>query len=264
MRKYLFILLSAILLVGCGGNKPVETIISKNDVDLNGNAFQSFRLGGDIHLLMASNTEDASKWMIRATAPIQKTDNTQIHEMTAEINLLDANGTKVREGFILSANDLGSILPVFNAASGTEKTISFSAGEGMKKDFSYKEAVELLNNVKKIALTLNTKKTVEKVAEETTTVASSDASTEDNQTQTTEEKKPSTLNELLKYYGIYGKLAVYEKHLRNGDKKKAKQVEDQLYSIEKKVKNDASLPKSLRERFVDYIEDKEDEIEDRY
>ncbi|MCR5660372.1 MAG: hypothetical protein K6G25_13740 [Bacteroidales bacterium] len=263
MKKCLFILLSAMLLVGCGGNKPVETIISKNDVDLTGNAFQSFRLGGDIHLLMAPNTEDASKWMIRATAPVQKTDNAQIHEMTAEINLLDANGTKVREGFILSANDLASILPVFNAASGTEKTIAFSAGEGMKKDFSYKEAVELLNNVKKIALTLNTKKTADKVAEEATTVAS-DASTEDDQTQTTDEKKPSTLNELLKYYGIYGKLAVYEKHLRNGDKKRAKQVEDQLYSIERKVKNDASLPKSLRERFVDYIEDKEDEIEDRY
>ena len=30
------------------------------------------------------------------------------------------------------------------------------------------------------------------------------------------------------------------------------------------IKNDGSIPKYLREQFVDYIEDKEDEIEDRY
>lgn len=264
MKKYLLILLSVVFLISCGGNKPVETIISKNDVDLTGNAFQSFRLGGDIHLLMTPNTEDASKWMIRATAPIQKIDNTQIEEMTADIHLLDANGTKAREGFILAANDLVSIIPVLNAAANTEKNIVFSAGEGMKKDFSYKEAVQLLNSVKKISLTLNAKKAVEKSVETVVEEVVSDtpeAATENNQI---EEKKPTTFNELMKYYGIYGKLALYEKHLRNKDKKKAKQVEDQLYSIEKKVKSDASIPKSVRDRFVDYIENKEDEIEDRY
>ena len=83
-------------------------------------------------------------------------------------------------------------------------------------------------------------------------------------TETQEENKPLTLNDLLKQYGIYGMLAQYDKYLKNGEKKKAKQLEDRLYTIEKKVKNDASIPKSLRERFVDYIEDKEDEIEDRY
>lgn len=263
MKKTLLIVLSALILASCGNDKPVETIVSKNDVDLTGNAFQSFRLGGDVRLLMAPNTDDNSKWMIRATVPLQKVDDRQIDVMTADINLLDGNGTKVREGFILSAEDLSSLIPVFNAASGTEKTIVFSAGEGMKKDFTYKEASALLESVKKISMTLNT------AASFVSALASIPSTTETNETtetsqETTSEKKPVTLNSLLTDYGIYGMLSQYDKHLKNGDKKKAKQVEDKLYSIEKKVKNDASIPKSLRDRFVDYIEDKEDEIEDRY
>jgi hypothetical protein len=59
-------------------------------------------------------------------------------------------------------------------------------------------------------------------------------------------------------------LAQYEKAIKNGEKKRAKKIEDQLWEIEKSVKNDSSIPSSLRKRFVDYIEDKEDEIEDRY
>ena len=37
-----------------------------------------------------------------------------------------------------------------------------------------------------------------------------------------------------------------------------------MWEIEKKVKNDYTIPEWLRKSFVKYIEDKEDEIEDRY
>lgn len=259
MKKTLLIVLSALILASCGNDKPVENIVSKNDVDLTGNAFQSFRLGGDVRLLMAPNTDDNSKWMIRATVPLQKADDRQIGAMTADINLLDGNGTKVREGFMLSAEDLASLIPVFNAASGTEKIVVFSAGEGMKKDFTYKEASALLESVKKISMTLNTGVGSVNMPGATVTTETTETSQEN-----TSENKPVTLNSLLTDYGIYGMLSQYDKYLKKGDKKKAKQVEDRLYSIEKKVKNDASIPKSLRDRFVDYIEDKEDEIEDRY
>ena len=98
---------------------------------------------------------------------------------------------------------------------------------------------------------------------------SGDASTSSiNTEQVTDEaqvnKKPETLNDLLTQYGIYGMLAQYDKYLRKGERIKAKKLEDKLYSIEKKVQNDASLPKWMRDRFVEYIEKKEDEIEDRY
>ena len=37
-----------------------------------------------------------------------------------------------------------------------------------------------------------------------------------------------------------------------------------MWEIEKKVKADRSLPESLRKRFVEYIENREDQIEDKY
>ena len=52
--------------------------------------------------------------------------------------------------------------------------------------------------------------------------------------------------------------------LKNGNSKRAKQIEDQLWTIEKKVKNDYAVPAWLRDQFVDYIEDREDAIEDKW
>ena len=261
MKKYLLLFLSALVLFSCGSKQPAETSITKNEVDLNGNAFQLFRLGGEVKLLMAPNPDDNSKWMIRATTPLQKADDSKIDDMTAEINLLDGNGTKVREGFSLIANDIASLIPVFNANSDAEKTVVFSAGEGMKKDFSFKEASGLIGKVKKIALTINASKAE---AVEVSQPESEEAQSTEEAQNTQNVNKPLTLNDLLNQYGIYGMLAQYDKYLKNGEKKKAKQLEDRMYTIEKKVKNDRSIPQSLRDRFVDYIENKEDEIEDRY
>lgn len=64
-------------------------------------------------------------------------------------------------------------------------------------------------------------------------------------------------------YGIYGMLSQYERLLKKGERIKAKKLEDKMYEIEKKVSADKSIPKNLRERFVSYIENKEDEIEAR-
>jgi hypothetical protein len=264
MKKYLLLLLSAMFLYSCGSKQPAETSISKNEVDLTGNAFQSFRLGGEVKLLMSPDPDDNSKWMIRATTPLQKIDDTKIDGMTADINLLDANGVKVREGFSLTANDIASLIPVFNANRDAEKTLVFSAGEGMKKDFSFKEASDLIMKVKKIGLTINVSQSTANIAPQVEPTETESTTETPNVTETQESNKPLTLNDLLKEHGVYGLLAQYDKLLKKGEKKKAKQIEDRLYTIEKKVKNDSSIPYSLRERFVDYIEDKEDEIEDRY
>ena len=259
MKKCLLLLLSAFILFSCDSIRPKETSISKSDVDLTGNAFQSFRLDGEVKLLIAPDPDDNSKWMIRATTPLCKVDNSKIGDMEAEIKLLDGNGINVREGFSLSANDLASLIPVFNASPDTEKTVVFSAGEGVRKDFTFKEASELISKVKKIGMTINTFQTSNKAIT---------PSTATNDVQVTnapqENEKPQTLNDLLTQYGIYGMLAQYDKYLKKGDRKKAKQLEDKLYTIEKKVKNDKSRPQWMRDRFVEYIENKEVEIEDRY
>ena len=279
MKKLLFLFFSVLILVSCGSKQPVEKSISKADVDLTGNAFNSFRLGGETKLLMVPSTDDKSKWMIRATTPLQKTDDITIGEMTAEINLLDGNGTKVREGFFLTANDLASIIPVFNTNNEAERNIVFSASENIKKDFTYSEAVDLISRVEKIGLTINTSKPYEHygaVQREVTATPQNNniASLKGEKTSSTEstvkqpstnvEDEPLTLNSLLKKHGIYGMLAQYEKMIKKGDRIKAKQIEDRMYEIEKRVQRDQSIPSDLRTRFVRYIEDKEDEIEDKY
>nr|MCR5039377.1 hypothetical protein [Bacteroidales bacterium] len=149
-----------------------------------------------------------------------------------------------------------------------EKTVVFSAGEGMKKDFSYKEASELISKVKKIGLTLNALQKAQTTAATAATTATTTSDTtpqaatvETGSTET--QPDPMTLNGLLTKYGIYGMLSQYERLLKKGERIKAKKLEDKMYEIEKKVSADKSIPKNLRERFVSYIENKEDEIEAR-
>ena len=76
--------------------------------------------------------------------------------------------------------------------------------------------------------------------------------------------EPVTFNSLMKKYGVYGRLAKYDKLLSQKEKKEAKRVEDELYEICKKVKADPTVPEWLAKKFRDYIEDEEDRIEDKY
>ena len=257
MKKYLFIIVAAMLLVGCGKKQAVETTIARTNVELMGDLFSSFNVSGDAHLLMVPNPDNKSKWMIRATVPLQKTDSRTIRTMSAAINLLDGNGTKIDEGFMLFAEDINSVLPVLNSTN-TEKTLVFSAPNGLKKDFSCKEASKLIEKVKKFGLTLSASKINPPVN------ASEQNETISNIVETPVVDESMTLDDLLKQYDIYNKLAKYDYYLRNGQKKKAKQLEDQMWAIENQVKNDRSLPKRLRDSFMDYVERREDQIEDKY
>ena len=73
-----------------------------------------------------------------------------------------------------------------------------------------------------------------------------------------------TVDALCNQFGVYDLLDQYKQHIQNKDKKAAKQVEAQLSALKKQIKNDQSLPESLRDSFKTYIEDKEEEIEERY
>lgn len=72
----------------------------------------------------------------------------------------------------------------------------------------------------------------------------------------------NTLESLLRYYRIQEKLKQFwECHYRK-DKKQAEAIEDELWEIEKIVKNNNSIPESVRREFRDYIEDEEDRLEE--
>ncbi|MBO4263528.1 MAG: hypothetical protein J5871_02460 [Bacteroidales bacterium] len=245
MKKIPFILILSMLAVSCQ-QKPVEMTLAKKQVELTGNGYQAFSLGADVKLMMVENPETDGKWAICASVPLRKESAQAVSVPVIELNLLDDNGMKVRDNFVLAAEDLDNVIPLYNAARDVERMVIFSAAGDSRKDFSYKEAAAILAQTASMTMTVN----FGKAAAQTAAV-------------TAEDGQP-TLASLLEKHSIHWRLGQYDKALKNGEKKKAKQIEDDLYKICKQVEKDASVPSSLSKRFRDYIEDKEDAIEDKY
>lgn len=248
MKKLFLFLAAFVLVASCSTKKPVEVQIPKQNVELTGNGFQIFRLGADLKMVMVQSPDANDEWMIRASVPLMKVSEDPLGATAINLNLLDESGMKVRDGFFLSAEDLGDLIPKYNAEKNVEKTIIFSADEDSRKYFSYKEAADLLSRTKSVAMNVSMLQSQPEVA-----VPVAD-----------QKNEPVTFNSLMEKYGVYGLLSQYDRALKNKDKKKAKKIEDELYSICKKVKADPTVPESVAKRFRDYIEDKEDEIEDKY
>lgn len=252
--KRLFIILAVAAVLQACSSAPQEAVFDKTVVELVGNAFSDFSLSDDVTVFLAQNQEDQSKWNIQATLPVKKVSGDAIDSLSIEIVPVDEKGVKVREDFCIQAQDMANIIPVFNSGDSTAKTVVFKSD----REFTRKEAEAILTKAENLTIAFNKLKSQQPaVAEETA---------EDNSKEeaTAEKKEKPTLNSLCEEYGIYGMLAQYEKLLKKGDKRAAKNVEDRMWEIEKKVKADQSLPESLRKRFVEYIETREDQIEDKY
>ena len=186
MKKFLLILTSLALLSGCSflSKKPVEKLIPKTDVELTGNGFQVFRLGSDIKLVMVQNPDNTSDWMIRASVPLMKVSDKPLGEMAIDVNLLDDSGMKVRDGFTLSAEDLINLIPKYNAEKDVEKNIIFSASEDSRKYFSYKEAADMLERTKSLAMNVSMLQTEAEIKAEQ------------------QKKEPLTFNSLMENDGL--------------------------------------------------------------
>lgn len=252
MKKHLLLLAAILLAAACNEKQAEECYIPKGTVEFSGNAFSAFSLGGDIRFFLSPNPENNNQWNIQAFVPVRKETTLQLKSLDIDITPLDERSLRIRDGFTLVGEDLPNLLPVYNSANGVEKTILFSIPEGSKRDFSKKEAAELLSKIKGARMSFNVSDPGTAAQVPVEAAAAPD------------KKEPVTLNTLLRDNGVYGLLSRYESALKNKDKKGAKKIEDQLWAIEKRVGNDTSIPKSLRDRFKDYIEDKEDEIEDKY
>ena len=264
MKKVLFLLFAAALMVSCSSNnQPVETRVAKANVEIAGNSFGSFKLGSDVKILMSQSPNEKSKWNIKATVPIQKIDAKQFNDLVIDMNLLDENKLNVHDGFVLTGEDIANVLPLINNDPSVERDIVFTASENSKKDFSYKEAVDILNKTKSLRCSFTT-------TEPVVDAATPEPEPEPEAEATVEKKEepkynypPKTINDICMKYGIYGKMSQYEKAIRNGEKKKAKSIEDDMYRICKAVKNDPNVPEWLAKNFKNYVEDREDEIEDK-
>jgi len=249
MKKLFVLFCFTALAWACRSDKPTELYVPKNTVEFAGNAFTSFSLGADVKLYTSQNPDASKEWTVQAVIPVRKEVKGAIDGLSINLVPLDERGIRIRDGFVLEGEDLANLVPVYNSADNIERTIVFSvAQDGVKKYFTKKEAEKLLANTKGVRMDFNvaSSKGVAAVAEQP------------------KQENPNTLDALCKKYGVYGLLSQYESALRNDNNRRAKQIEDQLWSIEKKVKNDGSVPSWLRDRFVEYIEDREDQIEDRY
>lgn len=250
MKKLFVISCIAVLAVACSDNKPAELYVPKNTVEFAGNAFTSFSLGADVKLYTSPNPDAPKQWTVQAVVPVRKEVKGKLSSLSINLTPLDERGIRIRDNFVLEGEDLANLVPVYNSADNIERTVVFSvAQDGVKKYFTKKEADQLLSKTKGVRMDFN-------VGGDAPQAAVSNSSSS--------EEYPMTLDGLCRKYGVYGLLGQYDSALRNDQSKRAKQIEDQLWSIEKRVKNDYNVPAWLRDRFVDYIEDKEDEIEDRY
>lgn len=249
MKKFLpvYIFLLSIIIASCGTPQTTEALLPSANIDIDGNAFQAFKLNGDVKLLATPVTGKSSKWTLKATAPIQKSEAAAAitNPITLQLNLLDENGINVGEGIYLEAEDMDNILPVLNSSPEAEKTVVFSVVGDLGKEYSHKEVEELISKVKKIRLTV--------ISEQPVAVETAETKSE-----------ALTLNDLLEKYEIHKLLGQYDYWLKKDDEDRAEDIEDKLNDICKKVKNDNSIPESLRNRFDDYVDDKVDEIEDKY
>ena len=245
MKKLAILFATAMLFAGCAffGGAPKDKVILKHNVEMTGNGFQLFALGADVKLMAVPNPDANGKYAIKATVPFRKIDDkAKIKEMNIDLNFIDVNATKARDGFYLSAEDLENIIPMYNEGTNVERTIVFVAPDGVKKDFTAKEVKDLFDRTATLAMNVNLP--VPAKAEPA--------------------KGSSPLNDLLVKHNVYGRLAAYDRALANNEKKRAKQIEDSLYETCKQVEKDPSVPEWLSDKFRDYIEDREDAIEDKY
>ena len=265
MKKYLTILAAAAVLVcACSSDKPSESYIPKNTVEFAGNVFSAFSLGADVRLYTVQNPSNNSEWTLQAVVPVRKEINSALANLSISLVPLDERGVRVRDGLVLEGEDLPNLLPVFNSGVNVERMIVFSIPDAGQKYMSASDASQLLEGTKGVRMDFNVYDDV--VPAGAPVVGQKEAPAAETATAAPDAPKeyPMTLDGQLRRFGAYGLLAQYDRYLRNDNKKAAKHIEDQLWSIEKRVKADRSIPEWLRDRFVEYIEDKEDEIEDRY
>lgn len=261
MKKFLFLsAVAAVLFCACTSDNPAECYIPKNTVEFAGNVFTSFSLGADVRLYTVQNADDKDEWTIQAVVPVRKEINTPLNDLSINLVPLDDRGVRVRDGLVLEGEDLPNLIPVFNAGENVERMIVFSIMNDDKKYMSAKDASKLVESTKGVRMDFNVEAPAAPVVVET----AAEVAQEEPAKAAAPKEFPMTLDGQLRRFGVYGLLAQYDKYLRYDNDKAAKRIEDQLWSIEKRVKADKSIPSWLRDQFVEYIEDKEDEIEDRY
>lgn len=243
MKKIILLAVSVFTLASCSQD-PVDFYIPKGQVEYAGNGFDAFSLGADIRLYMSQDQDNPKMWAVQAVVPVMKETEEFINAIDVELVLLDDKRIRVRDSFSLCAEDMENLVPVFNSAPLVEKALVFSVPDGGgKRLFPYKQAKAMLEATRNLRLSINVELMPVEVKPEDI---------------------PMTLPWLCKRTGVNGLLGQYRNAVRKNDLRKAGDIEKKIYKIEKEVKSNKNYPESLRKRFIDYVENKIEDIDDKY
>lgn len=242
MKKLIIAAAVALALVSCSQN-PAEIYLPKVNMEFAGNGFDCFSLGADVRVYMDPDQDDPKLWNILAVVPVRKETEAIVSALDMQLALLDDKGIRVRDSFSLVAEDIENWIPVFNSEPNMEKTMVFSVPEidGGKKRFPYKQAKAMIEATKGARLSINAEASEEEVKPEDV---------------------PYTVPWLCKQTGVNSLLYQYRAAVRKKDLRKAGEVEQKIYKIEKDVKNNKNYPESLRKKFISYVENKIEDIDD--
>ena len=202
-----------------------------------------FTLGADIRLYMSQDQDNPKMWNIQAVVPVRKETEDIITSLSMDLTLLDDKGIRVRDSFLLQAEDMENLVPVFNSEPLVEKPLIFSVPDGGgKRLFPYKQAKAMLEATKALRLSINVELMPVEVQPEDI---------------------PMTLPWLCKKTGVNSLLYQYRNAVKKKDLRKAGEIEAKIYKIEKDVKANKKYPENLRKRFIDYVENKIEDIDDK-
>ena len=244
MKRFaLLAVLAAVMTAACS-QAPEELYIPKGNMEFAGNGFTAFSLGADVKIYLSQNQDNNSLWNIQAVVPIRKELDATLGGLNMDMVLLDDKGIRVREGFVLEAEDLENLLPVYNSGPSVENTVVFSVPHGQKKDFSKKEAQALLKKVSKVQVNINME---EAVVEAPKPVFPSNP----------------TVTNLVQYYGINGILKEYERAYRAKNKPRVKQIQARLDKIYEQIAKHPKGGRKIAGKVEDWTNDMQDGIEDR-
>ena len=242
MKKAIIAVLATLALVSCS-KKPAEIYLPKTNMEFAGNGFDCFSLGADVRVYMSPDQDDDKLWNIQAVVPVRKETDVIISALDMELVLLDDKGIRVRDSFSLVAEDIENWIPVFNSAPDMEKTMVFSVPEidGGKKRFPYKQAKAMIDASTGARLSINAEATANEVKPEDV---------------------PYTVPWLCKKTGVNNLLYQYRTAVRKKDLRKAGEIEQKIYKIEKDVKNNENYSENLRNKFYQYVEKRIEDIDD--
>jgi hypothetical protein len=245
MKKYFSLLLPALLLVACN-QAPSEKLISSYDVETVGSGFKTFAPAADVKV--AAVQTPAGKWTVCATVPLRKVTDEKVDVLSSSLDLLNAAGSRLNDGFDLLGQDVMSLLPVLNDEEKPARNVIYSSSSELDK----KTAAGIVAGASSVRLRLDAV-----IAQE------EEVKKEEPKKEKAVFPDDPSVQDLVSYYGIRGILRSYESAYSSGNNAKCKQIKDRLSKIEDQVSDHPKGGRKISNALEDWIDDRIDEIEDK-